>query len=371
MSKVNKILVIEDEEAVRTIIVEMLDAEGFNVLEAENGVIGAQLAHEYLPDLVLCDVTMPQMDGHAVLKALRQDASTMTMPFVYLTAKADWADVRQGMELGADDYLIKPFKRDELLKAISTRLAKQSVIAAQTQSKLDELRGSIALALPHEMRTPLTSIMAYSEMLAVDCDSKPPLEIREMSRALLTGAQRLYNLTANFMLYAELEIASRDPAYAHSFLGDEACRAQPVVTDTAIQLARRAGRDADLGLTLQDGVIAMAEPHVHKITDELLSNAFKFSPPGTSVDVTGFSNDHVYTLSVQDHGRGMTARQIADVGACLQFERKRHEQQGQGLGLAIVKRLVELRGGTLHIESVYGRQTTVRVTLPAESHNPN
>jgi two-component system sensor histidine kinase/response regulator len=371
MGKVTKILVIEDEEAVRANIVEMLDAEGFNVIEAEDGVVGAQSAREHLPDLVLCDIMMPRMDGHAVLKALRQDASTVIMPFVYLTAKADWADVRQGMELGADDYLIKPFTRGQLLQAISTRLAKQSVITAKTQSKLDDLRESIALALPHEMRTPLTSIKAYSEMLVADCDSMQPHEIRGMSQALLAGSQRLHNLVMNFLLYAELEIARRDPTYADSFLGDEACRAQPVVTDTAIRQARHAGRDADLSLELQDGVITMARSHVHKIADELLSNAFKFSPPGTPVNATGFLDDHTYTLFVQDHGCGMTAQQIADVGAYLQFERKRHEQQGQGLGLAIVKNLVELRGGTLQIESIYGRQTTVRVTLPAESYSSN
>jgi len=93
--------------------------------------------------------------------------------------------------------------------------------------------------------------------------------------------------------------------------------------------------------------------------------------PVAWIPVTGILNDCEYTLSVQDHGRGMTAQQIADVGAYLQFERKRHEQQGQGLGLAIVRRLVELRGGTMQIDSIYGQQTTVRVTLPAQPFNSN
>ncbi len=104
-----KILVIEDEEFVRENIVELLDAEGFEVIGAEDGRMGLNLAKAMVPDLILCDVMMPELDGYGVLTALRQDSILAAVPFIFLTAKAAKADLRQGMELGADDYLTTPF----------------------------------------------------------------------------------------------------------------------------------------------------------------------------------------------------------------------------------------------------------------------
>lgn len=126
-----KILVIEDEATVRSNILEILEFEQFDAVSAENGLIGALWAQEYLPDLVICDVMMPEINGYEVLNALRQNPMTATIPFIFLTAMADHSDRRRGMELGADDYLTKPFTTDELLAAISTRFAKHEVVMQQ------------------------------------------------------------------------------------------------------------------------------------------------------------------------------------------------------------------------------------------------
>jgi len=126
-----KILVIEDEPTVRANILELLEAEDFHALGAENGFIGALWAREHSPDLIICDVMMPELDGYEVLAVLRQEPVTATIPFIFLTAMADKTDLRQGMELGADDYLTKPFTPDELLGAIAARFAKQEVVMQQ------------------------------------------------------------------------------------------------------------------------------------------------------------------------------------------------------------------------------------------------
>jgi CheY-like chemotaxis protein len=116
------ILVIEDEETVRENILELLDAEGFEALAAENGRIGLDLAQKYLPDLILCDVRMPEMDGYGVLTALRSQPATASIPFMFLTAKAAKTDLSHGLELGADAYITKPFTLAELLDAIAQAL---------------------------------------------------------------------------------------------------------------------------------------------------------------------------------------------------------------------------------------------------------
>ena len=123
-----KILVIEDEQTVRESILDLLEAEGFIGLGGENGNVGLQLARENHPDLILCDVQMPDLDGYSVLTDLRQATDTADIPFIFLTARGTKADIRYGMELGADDYLTKPCTATELLGAISGRLAKQAAL---------------------------------------------------------------------------------------------------------------------------------------------------------------------------------------------------------------------------------------------------
>ncbi|OUL27978.1 diguanylate cyclase [Nostoc sp. RF31YmG] len=123
-----KILVIEDEELVRENLLDLLEAEDFQTIAAANGKIGLNLAFSEIPDLILCDMMMPEIDGYGVLTTLRQDPLTATIPFIFLTAKSAKADFRQGMDLGADDYLTKPFTRAELLSAIVNRLEKQTTL---------------------------------------------------------------------------------------------------------------------------------------------------------------------------------------------------------------------------------------------------
>lgn len=151
-----KILVIEDAHALRKDILEMLSFENYDVRGAENGLLGVQAAREYRPDLIICDIMMPELDGYGVLAELQKDKTQATTPFIFLTARTDKGDVRQGMELGANDYLTKPFTATELINAVKTQLDKWGRIVEQSQTKLEDLRENIILALPHELRTPIS-----------------------------------------------------------------------------------------------------------------------------------------------------------------------------------------------------------------------
>jgi DNA-binding response OmpR family regulator len=123
-----KILVIEDEEAIRDKIMTVLRYEGFETLGAAEGDEGVSAAADNNPDLIICDVLMPRMNGYGALSALRANEKTAAIPVIFLTAAASRADQRKGMELGADDYITKPYTVDELLSAVRTRLERQSII---------------------------------------------------------------------------------------------------------------------------------------------------------------------------------------------------------------------------------------------------
>jgi DNA-binding NarL/FixJ family response regulator len=125
------VLVIEDEPEMRRNIARLLKLEGYDAVVAEDGLAGLKLARERKPDLILCDVMMPEMDGHGVLRALRHDPEMRSVPFIFLTARGEKSDQRGGMNLGADDYLTKPVGNEELIAAVAARLtrAEQTVRA--------------------------------------------------------------------------------------------------------------------------------------------------------------------------------------------------------------------------------------------------
>ena len=132
-----KILVIEDDSEMRRNIVTVLRLEQYQPIAAENGRVGVELAKREKPDLILCDVMMPELDGYGVLKALHEDTNTALTPFIFLTAKGEKDDLRSGMNLGADDYLTKPVAQADLLKAIEVRLRRSEQQHAQWEFKPD------------------------------------------------------------------------------------------------------------------------------------------------------------------------------------------------------------------------------------------
>ncbi|URC12081.1 response regulator transcription factor [Flavobacterium sp. B183] len=121
-----KILIIEDNDNIRENVVEILELSGYEVFEANNGKTGVEIALKMKPDIVLCDIMMPELDGYGVLHILQKNPETQTIPIIFLTAKAERVDIRKGMELGVDDYLTKPFDDLELLRAIEARLKKEN-----------------------------------------------------------------------------------------------------------------------------------------------------------------------------------------------------------------------------------------------------
>lgn len=361
-----KILIIEDEETVRENLMELLEAEDFDVCGAGDGCAGLDLVQQYQPDLILCDVMMPKLDGFGVLNTLRKNPVTATIPFMFLTARTDKTDLRQGMELGADDYITKPFSADELLNAIASRLQKQAIIEEQQSQKLNQLRASISLSLPHEMRSPLTNILGFSQLLVEEADNLERQEIQEMSESIRKSGERLHRLIQNFLLYAELELTVTDPARIQALRSSRVSSAASVIEATVWHQAKRRNRDADVILDIHDSSLQIAKTRLEKIVEELVDNAFKYSPDGTPVSVIGRTVPHqsFYVLSISDRGRGMSPEQIAKLGAYQQFERKLYAQQGTGLGFSISKRLIELLGGTLTIESIPSQHTTVRALIP-------
>lgn len=360
-----KILVIEDAEPLRNDIIEMLTFEGFDVIGAENGAVGVEVARTNQPDLIICDIMMPKLDGYGVLDALRRDVKTMSIPFIFLTAKTDRTDVRLGMGLGADDYLTKPFVASELLATISARMEKQSTFINMAERKLKELSDSIITALPHELRTPLNTIVGFSDMLMSESERLSPEQVTEWALHINLAAQRLYRLVENYLMYVRTEVATHNRSEVAALKDKFVDHPDTVVEFHAVYKAQQAKRESDLNVDLVGNVrVNISDHDLGKVIEELVDNAVKFSSHGTPIRIEGKVTDQRYILQVIDEGRGMTNEQVESIGAYMQFERWFYEQQGSGLGLIIVKRLIELYGGELKIKSQLDSGTCVSVILP-------
>ncbi|HET8735142.1 MAG TPA: response regulator, partial [Pricia sp.] len=143
-----KILLIEDDNALRENTEELLELSDYSVITAPNGRIGIAKAKGHLPDIVICDIMMPEIDGYGVLQNLSSDEITKDIPFIFLSAKTEHKEIRKGMDLGADDYLTKPFEEEDLLSAIESRLAKAEILKRRSSTD-----GKTAEVTDDEMRT--------------------------------------------------------------------------------------------------------------------------------------------------------------------------------------------------------------------------
>jgi two-component system sensor histidine kinase/response regulator len=358
------ILIVEDEYQLLEDIRDLLGYEGYATLTALNGKEGVALALEHLPDLIISDVMMPGMDGYGMLRALRADPRTARIPLIFLTARSEREDMRQGMDLGADDYLVKPFTFEELLKAVQARLSRQDVLVRDVEEKVDSLRGNILYVLPHELRTPLTGIVGYAELLRGQTGPLDEALAREIGDTLYEDASRLRNLIEDFLVYAQTEIIAIDPVRLEGLRRLTLPQPRQAIDTHAQRRAAAAGRSADLRLALDDTArLYVTGENLRKIVEGLLEHAFRMSAPGTPVDVETTATQETFTLLVRDRGQGLTADQIARLGTDLRFEAYFGEGEGALLSLILARRIAELHGGRLDIRSQPGVETSVRVAL--------
>jgi DNA-binding response OmpR family regulator len=355
----NKILIIEDELLVLESITEILQLDGYECLEAINGEEGIQIANDDAPDLIICDIQMPGLSGHEVLQNLRANPRTSTIPFIFLSALNNKDALREGMILGADDYLTKPFQPEDLINSVKTRLEKHSALT----KRMDVLRDSIALALPHELQTPLVTIMGYAEMLAEKFKVNHDEEALEFAQAIQKAGLRLNRLIKNFIFYEKLELLSTN-AQSMALIKGVSEITFDMVNETSCKVAKRYNREDDLDTSIKKSVISIPITYFSILVEELLDNAFKFSDKGTKVSLAGNSKDEYYQITITDKGKGMTEEQLANIRAYLQFERDKYEQQGMGLGLTISMKIAEVFGGNIKINSKYGDHTEVIISLP-------
>lgn len=355
-----KILVIDDDDALRRALTVALQVFGYEAEVAVNGVEGVKKAREWLPDLILCDVNMPGMDGRAVLQALRNDPALGNRQIVLMTGNQEENTPREGMNLGADDYLPKPFEIAQLKTCVEARLRRATTYRRLEDGMLRRHAEVFGATLPHEFMTPLNGILGFAEILKEDLGRIPREEAMQMLSDIESCARRLHRTLMNYLLLVRMEHGSEAPPAPPALPGEQAAY---LIGGIAQDVARKTERTADLTVAVQPVALKAHETDFRLIAEHLLENAFMFSTAGQPVVVKLDREGDKTVLRVIDRGRGMTPEQVAQIGLFTQFERKEFEQQGLGIGLALVQRLLERQGGRLRFESEPGHGTTAIVEL--------
>ena len=353
------ILIIEDEEPIRQVLRELLEINGHTVEDAEDGVEGVKLAARH-PDLILCDINMPKMDGYQTITEIQKLPPCRDIPFIFLTAVADRAAQRRGMELGASDYITKPFTERDIINALAASVRRQQPLRERIETLFTDHQHEAGANWAHELMTPLTGVLGGLDLIEAEADTIKPGELRELLGIIRAGAERQHTVSKKLMLYYELERLKTTPAATPAHAD-----APAYITAGAGDAAKTAKRTADLTVRCDPGTVPLAGAHLCAAIAELAANAFSFSQPGRPVVVTGTRRDGHYHIDIVDQGVGMTAEQCAHTGAFKQFGRNEHHQDGLGLGLGIARSVAEIAGGRLTLQpGPGGRGLQATLDLP-------
>ena len=359
------IVLIEDDVMLGQNLIEILEEEDFEVQHAVNGHLGIEMVLKSLPDLVICDIMLPECNGLKVKEKLNEDQLAATIPFIFLTAKADKIDIRRGMELGADDYLTKPFTKESLMNSINSRIHKNEVFKKHNS----ELTKSIALALPHEFNNPLISILGYSEIIleiAEKCQFCQCNEIINYTKIINSSGSELLALLKRFLLVVKLEMIFADLDEVKRYNENKSVFVDAgFVGDCINDMIEKFDADKFIFRNESKNLkLSISDEDIELILKEIIDNAYKFSEENSLVTVLLTNDEEYFKVEITNSGRGMTDDQVSRIGLFQQFERERYEQKGLGIGLAIAKKLLELNEGILQISSIPDSETIVTLNIP-------
>jgi DNA-binding response OmpR family regulator len=349
------ILLIDDEQDFREVIGKSLVKQGFEVREASDGKEGLRRAAENRPDLILCDLLMPQMNGYEVLAALRGEERLADIPVIFLTARSEPAEVRQGMNLGVDDYLTKPANIQDLLGAIKARLNRRQS-ERQRQDKQMERAMRLFAETVHDLRNPLFAVFGYTNLLkrAAGQPGRSPERADHIFAGLQQAITRMQDIISETMFvvrsqmkplpltptafdlraFCELLLADHEPCGRLQFLCGEG--PFPVVANG---------------------------PRLRHALENLLSNGLKYSDRPVVVSLTSAAQG--YRIEITDQGIGIPVEDQAGIFEPFFRASNTGGKPGHGLGLCVARSCIEEHGGSLHFVSKPNQGTTFLIDLPA------
>ncbi|MBN1780582.1 hybrid sensor histidine kinase/response regulator [bacterium] len=354
------VLIVDDVPRNLQVLGSALKNDRIEIAAALNGRQALSILEKAKPDLILLDVMMPEMDGFETMKYIKENPETTDIPVIFLTARTEIEDVVKGLELGAVDYITKPFNRVELLTRVHNHLElKYSRDALRDANAAKDKFFSI---ISHDIRTPFAVIIGFAEYLAEHSKTMEKNRLLELSQDILSVSRQAHQLFENLLQWARSQAGRIE-------FKPEKVEFKRLVDENIQYIKNRANeKGIQLNVTIPENLTVYGDRNMlHTIFRNLTSNAVKFTRPGGNVRISAEPEKDSYIFCVEDTGVGMPD----DIRKKL-FRIDEHvstagteQEEGSGLGLILVKEFVEKHGGSIWVESEPGKGSRFHIRMPA------
>jgi two-component system, sensor histidine kinase and response regulator len=351
-----KILIVDDELNIRETINELLILKNYETKTAQNGQEALDLLDQWTPDLIISDIMMPVMDGQEFQKRVHENKFLSTIPFIFLTAKNETNLMRKCFNAGADDFLSKPFKIDELLKVIETKLSRFKKI----KDTYNTLYTGKKKYFSHEINTPLHGILGSIDLLIENADDLSKNDIITFYESIKESGERLNRTMQNLILFENIKSNN------FQISENEHCEIKNIFSKVQKKLnLNYKDQENRISSDLKKEQLKISNKNLTFILFEILDNALKFSANNKKVVIKGENyNDDYYEIKIFDSGIGFKEEDLKKIDAAVQFNREEIEQQGLGLGLFLSKFIIKKSKGAISISSKENEKTKVSILLP-------
>lgn len=377
MNNENKslVLIVDDSPHNLQVLGNMLKQHGYHLAFAQNGLQALDFVKTKQPEIILLDIMMPGIDGFEVCRQLKQDTTLSNIPVIFLTAKAEKDSIIQGLELGAVDYITKPFNAKELITRVNTHLelktAKDVIVRQQEelQLKLEELKQANATKdkffsiIAHDLKNLFNALLFYSDRIVVnqniDADKKIDLQIIQIA------SKKGYNLLKNLLEWSKMQTGRITWKPAQYNL------TEIIAENIALSSTHAKTKHIEVFSEILETTSVFADKNMlNTIIRNLLSNAIKFTPENGNIQISSQEQEAYVEISISDTGVGLKPEDIdklfrADID---HITIGTGEEKGTGLGLILCKEFVEKNLGTIGVESEFGKGSRFYIRLPSQEN---
>ncbi len=364
-----RVLIVDDVPINIQLVASILSTEPYDLSFANSGKDALGQISETDFDLILLDIMMPELDGLAVARKLKSNPLTARIPIIFLTAKSDSESVTQGFEVGASDYLTKPFSPSELLSRVKTHVALKVYENDLKQSNIElaeavQVKNRILSVASHDLRNPLSSILGFTQLLAEYPAVKNDPELLNMMGYISRSATRMETLITELLDTAALEMGRID-------LKMKRCSPDQTLRKSVQEQQLPAeNKQQQLQLKSSTKAFCNADPNrLKQVFENILSNAIKYSPAGARIEIESYVQKGHWYVDIKDQGPGFSEEDLKNLYGFFQqlSARPTAGESSTGVGLAIVKQIVELHGGEVHLKANTTNGSTFCVCLPLAS----